>query len=404
MRSDLIHQNRRLSQSNSAWVKQFACHEIDCLIICRGPIRKEVMGVLTEMGGKFGILLSEKDSITYQNALAPELRLMSDPTRIHRVPDYTGASKEERNQRIQQIIQIAKDNGHYSIFAGYGFMAEDESLVRAVEESGLTFIGPCSRTVRQAGLKDEAKCIALAADVSVVPGVDDLTVRTLLAKAEREGGLEAIAKANKLAAPQGSTDAEKGKALLVASYNALVDVITIDEIALQAKIEVAKLFDQQPNNRIRLKAIGGGGGKGQRILVAPKDYAGDHKTQVKEASAKVPKLLREVLNEVKATGRGDNKNVLIELNIETTRHQEIQVIGNGDWCLTLGGRDCSLQMHEQKLLEVSTTIESLKQAIDASSDSPSQKEALESDLTILERMEDEATRWPRFGLDIRMYR
>lgn len=400
MQSDLIHQNRRLAQSNSAWVKQFACHEIDCLIICRGPIRKEVMDVLTEMGGKYGILLSEKDSITYQNALAPELRLMSDPTRIHRVPDYTGASKEERDQRIQQIIQIAKDNGHNSIFAGYGFMAEDESLVRAIEESGLTFIGPCSRTVRQAGLKDEAKRTALAADVSVVPGVDDLTVRTLLAKAEREGGLEAIAKAHKLAAPQGSTDAEKAEALLVASYNALIDVITIDEIALQAEIEVAKLFDQQPNNRIRLKAIGGGGGKGQRILVAPKDYAGDHKTQVKEASAKVPELLREVLNEVKATGRGDNKNVLIELNIETTRHQEIQVIGNGDWCLTLGGRDCSLQMHEQKLLEVSTTIESLKQAIDASSDSPSQKKALESDLTILERMEDEATRFgTAVGLD-----
>ncbi|MEL0321396.1 MAG: biotin carboxylase N-terminal domain-containing protein, partial [Gammaproteobacteria bacterium] len=178
MRHDLIHQNRRLSQSNSAWVKQFACEDIDCLIICRGPIRKEVMDVLTEMGAKYGILLSEKDSITYQNALAPELRVISDPTRIHRVPDYTGASKEERDQRIQQIIQIAKDNGHNSIFAGYGFMAEDESLVRAIEESGLTFIGPCSRTVRQAGLKDEAKRTALAADVSVVPGVDDLTVRT----------------------------------------------------------------------------------------------------------------------------------------------------------------------------------------------------------------------------------
>ena len=65
--------------------------------------------------------------------------------------------------------------------------------MRAIEESGLTFIGPCSRTVRQAGLKDEAKRTALAADVSVVPGVDDLTVRTLLAKASREGGPLAVA-------------------------------------------------------------------------------------------------------------------------------------------------------------------------------------------------------------------
>ena len=63
--------------------------------------------------------------------------------------------------------------------------------------------------------------------------------------------------------------------------------------------------------------------------------------------------MREVLNEVKATGVGDNKNVLIELNIEQTRHNEIQLLGNGEWCVSLGGRDCSLQMHEQKLLEIS---------------------------------------------------
>jgi acetyl/propionyl-CoA carboxylase alpha subunit len=74
-------------------------------------------------------------------------------------------------------------------------------------------------------------------------------------------------------------------------------------------------------------------------------------------------MVREILNEVKTTGVGDNKNVLVELNIETTRHQEIQVIGNGDWCITLGGRDCSLQMHEQKLLEVSVTVESLHKAL-----------------------------------------
>ncbi len=400
MGQDLIHQNRRLSQSNSAWVRQYACEDIDCLIICRGPIRKEVMDVLTEMGAEYGILLSEKDSIIFQNALAPELRLINDPTRIHRVPDYTGATKEERDQRIAQIIQIAKDNGHNSIFAGYGFMAEDQSLVRAIEESGLIFIGPCSHTVRQAGLKDEAKRTALNSDVSIIPGVNDLTVRTLLTKAQGGNGLENIARAHHLDVPTGSNKSEQAEALLNAGYEALTDVITIDEIAKQAKIEVAELFNKQPNNRIRLKAIGGGGGKGQRIVVAPADYAGNHATQVRDASAKVPALIREILNEVKATGPGDNKNILIELNIEGTRHQEIQVIGNGDWCLTLGGRDCSLQMHEQKLLEVSTTTESLWAIIAESSNNPIQQRALESDLQILERMEDEAVRFgTAVGLD-----
>jgi len=402
MRHELIHQNRRLQQSDSAWVRQFACEDLDCLIICRGPIRKEVMDVLTEMGARFGILLSEKDSITYQNALAPELRSMTDPTRIHRVPDYTGASKEEREQRIAQIIQIAKDNGHNAVFAGYGFMAEDESLVKAIEASGLTFVGPCSRTVRQAGLKDEAKRTALAANVSVVPGLDNLTVRTLLAKASREGGLEKIAKAHNLDLPASEDEATQAEALLAASYNALVDIISVDEIAEQARIEVFQLFLEQPNNRVRLKAIGGGGGKGQRILKAPKDYPGDAKAQAEAASAPVPSLLREVLNEVKATGRGDNKNVLIELNIETTRHQEIQVIGNGQWCLTLGGRDCSLQMHEQKLLEVSTTVEALEAAIASSraQGNAVRADALQTDLAVLQRMESEATRFGEaVGLD-----
>ncbi len=400
MGQNLIHQNRNLSQSNSAWIRQYACEDITCLIICRGPIRSEVMAVLTEMGAKYGILLSEKDSITYQNALAPELRQINDPTQIHRVPDYTGATKEERDQRIEETIRIAKDNGYNSIFAGYGFMAEDQSLVRAIEESGIIFIGPCSRTVRQAGLKDEAKRTALTSNVSVVPGVDDLTVRTLLTKAHNESGLEAIAQAHHLDIPTGSTVSEQADALLRASYDALTDVITIDEIAKQAEKEVATLFNEQPNNRIRLKAIGGGGGKGQRIVVAPADYAGDHATQVKSASAKVPSLIYEILNEVKATGRGDNKNILIELNIEASRHQEIQVIGNGDWCLTLGGRDCSLQMHEQKLLEVSTTTESLRAIIAESSKNPTQKRALESDLQTLERMEDEAVRFgAAVGLD-----
>ena len=104
----LIHRDRRLAGKDSAWQRQFACEGIKPLIICRGPIRKEAMDVFDEMGiHGYGILLSEKDSITYSNALAPELRKLTDPERVHRVPDYSGASKEERQERIQQIIGIA---------------------------------------------------------------------------------------------------------------------------------------------------------------------------------------------------------------------------------------------------------------------------------------------------------
>ncbi len=105
----LIHRDRRLSKSSSEWVRSFSCEDLKPLIVCRGPIRKEAMDVYQEMGiSHYGILLSEKDSIVYPNALAPELRQLTDSNRVHRVPDYSGASKEERVERINQIIGLTR--------------------------------------------------------------------------------------------------------------------------------------------------------------------------------------------------------------------------------------------------------------------------------------------------------
>src|SRR5919205_197441 len=179
----LTHRDRRLRRSSSEWVRSFACEDLKPLIVCRGPIRKEAMDVFEEMGIKhYGILVSEKDTIVYTNALAPELRQLKDTRRVHRVPDYTGATKEERVERMNQIVQIAKDNGYDSIFAGYGFMAEDEEFVATIEKAGLKFIGPNSVTQARAGKKDEAKRTALEVKVSVTPGVNNVTARTLVRK------------------------------------------------------------------------------------------------------------------------------------------------------------------------------------------------------------------------------
>lgn len=408
LHNPLIHAERRLKLSNSEWVKSFACEDVRPLIICRGPIRKEAMDVFDEMGiHGYGILLSEKDSITYTNALAPELRKLTDPERVHRVPDYTGASKEERVQRIRQIIQIAKENGYNSIFAGYGFMAEDEEMVRSMEEAGLKFIGPCSYTVRAAGLKDEAKRTALNVGVTTTPGVDNLTALTLLSKYPTEADLLKLADTqvlplDKAAFAAAKTLADKADVVLTASYRKGIDLFTIDELGAVLKQQLTKVFTEKPGNRFRLKAISGGGGKGQRIMNAPNSYEGATlEEKIAKAVANGPALLREILAEVKCNGVGDNKNVLIEMNIETTRHQEIQVVGNGDWCITMGGRDCSLQMHEQKLLEVSVTVEELKAAIVVAEKEGRKEEllALSRDLDILEKMENEAA---RFGQAVKL--
>jgi acetyl/propionyl-CoA carboxylase alpha subunit len=389
LHNPLIHRDRRLGLSDSEWVKSFACDDMTVLIVCRGPIRQEALDVFAEMGmSKVGILLSEKDSIVYPRALAPELRRL-DPSQVHNVQDYTGASGEERTQRIAEIIGIAKDNGYDYIFAGYGFMAEDEEFVRSIEEAGLRFIGPCSYTVQAAGFKDEAKRTAEEVDVSVTPGVNDATVRLILRKHPDLKALRKLAKKNGLDVPELNEDVRleaAADALLNASYDAGVDLYTVDELGEQIEIEVGQILEEYAGSRVRLKAIGGGGGKGQRIVRAAKE---------------APAMVREILAEVKALGVGDNKNILVELNIETTRHNEIQLIGNGEWCISLGGRDCSLQMHEQKLLEVSITQETLGAAVERERAAGNEvgAAAIEQDLDILRRMEAEAE---RFGETVKL--
>jgi acetyl/propionyl-CoA carboxylase alpha subunit len=365
----------------------------------------ETMTVFEEMGIEdFGILLSEKDSITYANALSPELRKRISSSRVHRVQDYTGATKEERNQRIAQIVQIAREHNYDSVFAGYGFMAEDETMVSAMEAAGLNFIGPCSRTVETAGRKDLAKRTALEVGVSVTPGLDNATTLTLLRLYPGEKQLQTLIKKHTLKISKSkltaaSTLDEKAELVLDASYTKGIDLFSVDELAETLTQEIGAIFKTNPDNRIRLKAIGGGGGKGQRILDAPVHYKGSVAKKLSQAVEPVAPLLREVLSEVKATGVGDNKNVLAEVNVETVRHLEIQVVGNGDWCTTLGGRDCSVQMNEQKLLEVSVTVEELGEAIEQATNAAA-KRSLETDLRMLVEMEEEASRFGgAVGLD-----
>ena len=388
----IIHRDRRLSQAPSEWVRSFACDDMGVLIVCRGPIRKEAIDVFREMGmTNVGILISERDSIVYPRALSPELRIM-DPKQVHAIPDYTGTTKEERVQRIEQIIQICRDHGYGFVFAGYGFMAEDAYFVRSLEEAGLHFIGPCSYTQEAAGAKDEAKRTAIENSVSVTPGVNNATARTLLRKYPDRAALAKLVREKRLDVPQVTDEKlhlrleDLADLVLTAAYEKHLDLYTIDELAEQIQVETEELLRQHPGRRFRLKAIGGGGGKGQRIF---------------SETQGIPSLVREVLNEVKATGVGDNKNMLIELNVEQTRHNEIQMVGNGEWCVALGGRDCSLQMHEQKLVEISITQEGFEVAIEQARCAGNEQRARElaADLTVLQRMEAEAQ---RFGQAVKL--
>ncbi len=374
-----------MDKFSSAWASQFKPLTIRPLIVCRGPIRQETIDVFRDLSIKhFGILLSEKDAWLFSGALAPEVKWLL-PHQVHRVKDYTGVNRDERLLIIQEIIKIARQHDYNAIFAGYGFMAEEAEFVENIEKAGLIFIGPSSRVVKKAGNKDEAKAIAIENKVKVVPGDHQLTIKALLRKYPTLSDLKECAQLLGGIGGGGideryfdlpAFDAHVSAFFLIAekllelSYKKHVELITIQDIACEAKVSIRILWDQYPEYRLRFKAISGGGGKGQRLLASPftgYDYekiSVQMKNQlIDQALTSVENLIFEVLQEVKALSAADNKNIVLELNIENIRHLEVQLIGNGKWVKALGLRDCSFQINEQKLIEVSLTQEEIENQI-----------------------------------------
>ena len=372
-------------EADSEWLRSFTLARVKCLVVCRGPVRKEAFDVFDEIGvGEYGMLLSQKDSVVYPRCLAPELRRFRFPGNVHRVEDYMGAGQEEKIARIGEIIEIAKTNGYTHLFAGYGFMAEDVDFIQAIEDAGLRFMGPSSPTIRLAGAKDEAKKLARSLGNAVIPGIDNVSALALTGKAGDRAALEALASEHGLdfSWNDDADLAENAESLLQRGYGESVELVTIAELQAEALNQASQIWKQYPDSRIRFKAIGGGGGKGQRVVTGVGD---------------VEAAVMDVIAEQKLTAPGSNRNFLIELNLEKTRHNEIQLLGNGDWCISLGGRDCSIQMREQKQLEFSLNRELLDLAIEDYEGESA--ETLKKDRETLRRMEDDGE---RFGVGVHL--
>ena len=179
---------------------------------------------------------------------------------------------------IPSIISAAEVTDAEAIHPGYGFLAENADFADKVERSGFVFIGPRAESIRLMGDKVSAKQAMLKAGVSCVPGSDG---------ALPEDSKEIVRIARKIGYP------------------------------------------------VIIKAAGGGGGRGMRIVHT-------------EAA-----LLNAVaMTRAEAQAAFANSTVYMEKFLENPRHIEIQVLADEHRnAVHLGERDCSMQRRHQKVME-----------------------------------------------------
>ena len=180
---------------------------------------------------------------------------------------------------VEKIMAVARDSNCDAIHPGYGFLSERASLAEACEEAGVVFVGPASRSIELMGSKSGSRQLMKRLGVPVVPGYDG------------------------------------------------------DEQSVERLVREA----QSLGFPLLVKASGGGGGKGMKIV-----------REEAQLRAAVESARREALKAF-----GDDR-LLLERYIEEPRHVEFQVFGDSHGSIVhLYERDCSIQRRHQKIIEES---------------------------------------------------
>ena len=159
---------------------------------------------------------------------------------------------------IAQLIKAAQAMGCDAVHPGYGFLSENAAFAEQCETAGLTYVGPRAETLRLCGDKAQARATAAEAGVPIIRGIDH--------------------------------------------------AVTLDE----ARAFFAELGD---GRAMMIKALGGGGGRGSRMVA---DAA--------EVDATFERCGAEALA---AFGNGE---LYVEEFIQQARHVEVQILGDATGC------------------------------------------------------------------------
>ncbi len=155
------------------------------LIANRGEIAERIERTCESLGIATVAVFSDAD------ADAPFVRRADEAVRIGPAPS------RESYLRVDRILAAAKRTGAEAIHPGFGFLAENAEFAQAVRDAGLVFVGPSADAIRAMGGKREAKRIAEAAGVPVIPGYHgDAQDAEVLAARAKEIGFPVLVKAS----------------------------------------------------------------------------------------------------------------------------------------------------------------------------------------------------------------
>src|SRR5271165_1930710 len=133
------------------------------LIANRGEIAIRVMRAATDLGIRTVAIHSQEDRFSLHRTKADESYLVGD-----------GKGPIEAYLDIADIIRIAKEARADAVHPGYGFLSESPEFAEACAAAGIIFVGPLPDTMRRLGNKVEARNLASAAGVPVMPATPPL--------------------------------------------------------------------------------------------------------------------------------------------------------------------------------------------------------------------------------------